>query len=83
MPHRYGKTLSAHDAEQQRRTTLLFTHALLPACRKQLPGFHAIEQELTSWLHDEFDVVAELFFAHGLRQGPATLRSTGFDVHQE
>lgn len=79
----YGKTLSAHDANQQRCTTLLFTNALLPACRRHLPGFASMEDSLVGWLHATFGIVVELFYAHGLRQGPQTLRSTGFDVHQE
>lgn len=84
LPPRPAHTaLSAHDAEQQRQTTLLFTNALLPACRKQLPGFQAMEEELTRWLHATYGIDVELFYAHGLRQGPSTLRSTGFDVHQE
>ena len=79
----YGKTLSAHDAEQQRQNTLLMTNVLLPACRAQLPGFAAIEAELVDWLHARSDTVVELFYAHSLRQGPHTLQSTGFDVHQD
>ena len=31
----------------------------------------------------EYGTVVELFYAHGLRQGPATLSSTGFAVHQD
>ena len=32
---------------QQRRNTLLFTNALLPACRKQIPGFARMEEALS------------------------------------
>ena len=48
-----------------------------------MPGFFAIEQQLAEWLHQRFGTVVELFYAHGLRQGPDTLKSTGFDVHQD
>ena len=34
----YGKTLSEHDAEQQRTHTLLITNPLLPFVRDELPG---------------------------------------------
>ena len=34
-------------------------------------------------LHQRFGTVVELYFAHGLRQSPETLKSTGFDVHQD
>lgn len=61
----YAKTLTAHDAELQQRTTLLFSNALLPACRQQIPGFRAIENELIGWLHSRFGTVVELFYAHG------------------
>ena len=79
----YAKTLSAHDATQQRTHTLLMTHALLPSVRRYLDGFAEMEQQLTSWLNQAHGTVVELFYAHGLRQGPETLRSTGFDVHQD
>ena len=79
----YGKTLSTHDAEQQRLNTLLMTNSLLPACRRQLPGFAQMEQEMIQWLNMRYGTVAELFYAHGLRQSPRTLRSTGFAVHQD
>ena len=38
-----------------------------------------------AWLPScgRYGTVVELFFAHGLRQGPETLQSTGFDVHQD
>ncbi|KAL3915650.1 MAG: hypothetical protein SGPRY_007138 [Prymnesium sp.] len=79
----YGKTLSAHDAGEQRKHTLLMTHSLLPAIRKEMAGFSEMEAFLTSWLHQTYGVVVELYFAHGLRQSPSTLTSTGFDVHQD
>ena len=79
----YGKTLSAHDAQQQAQHTLLMTHPLLPILRTDVPGFTDIETFLTSWLHAKFGIVVELYFAHGLRQSPLTLKSTGFDVHQD
>jgi hypothetical protein len=79
----YGKVIEPHNAEEQRLNTLLMTNARLPACRKQLPGFVEMELELADWLHRRFGTVVELFFAHGLRQSPETLRSTGFAVHQD
>jgi hypothetical protein len=79
----YGKTLSPLDAMQQSQNTLLITNALLPSARKSLPGFFAIEQQLADWLHRRFGTVVELFYAHGLRQSPQTLKSTGFAVHQD
>ena len=79
----YGKTLSPHDAEQQRVNTLLLTNAHLPSVRKHLLGFAAMEATLTAWINQLYDTSVELFYAHGLRQGPDTLRSTGFDVHQD
>ena len=64
----YGKTLEKQDAAQQRANTLLLTHALIPACRETIPGFHAIELQLTRWLNERFDDDVELFYAHGLQQ---------------
>lgn len=79
----YGKTLSPHDAEQQRKHTLLFTHALLPSVRAYVPGFLEIEHELTDALTAQYGHAVELFYAHGLRQSPETLHSTAFDVHTD
>ena len=79
----YGKTLSSHDANQQKLNTLLITNALLPSVRRHVDGFEAIEHELASWLQMKYQTVVELFYAHGLRQSPATLTSTGFAVHQD
>ena len=79
----YDKTLSAQDAEQQRLHTLLFTNTLLPSARRNVPGFFAMEKQLSSWLQKRYDTVVELYSAHGLRQSPHTLQSTGFDVHQD
>ena len=62
---------------------LLITNTLLPSMRKSVPSFFRIEQQLATWLHKTYGTVVELFYAHGLRQGPDTLRSTGFDVHQD
>ena len=42
-----------------------------------------MEHALTEWLQAETCQAVELFYAHGLRQGPHTLKSTGFDVHQD
>ena len=79
----YGKTLSAHDARQQAENTLLMTNTLLPLIRDELPGFGEMEQFLVAWLHETYGVVVELYFAHALRQSTLTVRSTGFDVHQD
>ena len=79
----YDRTLSGHDADQQRRNTLLLSHALLPACRRQVPGFAAIEEQLLAWVQARYHTAVELFYAHRLRQSAATLRSTGFSVHQD
>lgn len=51
--------------------------------RAHVPGFLAIERHLADWLHRKYGTVVELFYAHGLRQSPATLMSTGFAVHQD
>ena len=161
----YGKTLDTHDSELQGNTTLLISNAILPAVRRALPGFEAMELHLLEWLQQKCarmpprthmvyldpyacthvpalasasactcsraphfvstclhahacgrahlssfdaarriarrvgsfshrspvapcgrgadDTVVELFYAHALRQGPETLSSTGFDVHQD
>jgi hypothetical protein len=79
----YTKTLNQHDSEQQRLHTLLLTSALLPAVRAHVPGFSAMEESLLALLQQRCGSVFELFYAHGLRQGPDTLRSTGFSVHQD
>ena len=79
----YPKTLLAHDAEEQASHTLLISSALLPLYRDKCPGFEAMEQQLVVWLAEEFGVVAELANGHALRQSQATLRSTGFGVHQD
>ena len=76
----YDRTLSGHNADQQRRNTLLVTNALLPACRRQVPGFAAMEQALLVWVQAHYHTAVELFYAHGLRQSAETLRSTGFSV---
>ena len=79
----YPKTLTTHDMEEQRLHTLLVTTKLLPPVRLLLPGFHAMELQLATWLERHFQTEVELFEAHALRQGPSTLRSTGFGVHQD
>jgi uncharacterized protein YlxP (DUF503 family) len=83
----YSKTLSAHDAENQRQNTLLFTHELLPSVQENMPGFAEIGASLTTWLNgwcaQRGRLPVELFYAHGLRQSPQTLSSTGFAVHQD
>ena len=79
----YGKTLSDHDSKQQRLHTLLMTNTLLPIIRQAVPGFERLELELAHWLQQRYGTVVELFYAHGLRQSPQTLSSTGFSVHQD
>ena len=79
----YGKVLERHDSEEQRTHTLLLTNAMLPLVRAEVAGFQQMEDELVTWLHERYGTVVELFFAHALRQGPHTLRSTGFDIHQD
>ena len=64
-------------------TTLLVTNRLLPFVRGEVPGFVNIELYLIEWLNKRYSTTVELSSAHGLRQGPQTLRSTGFDVHQD
>ena len=54
-----------------------------PQVRLHVPGFLRMEQQLASWLHRTHGTVVELFYAHGLRQSPETVRSTGFSVHQD
>ena len=79
----YGKVLGQHDGKQQSQDTLLITNALLPFVRLAVAGFHAVEEFLVGWLEEQYGTVVELFYAHGLRQGPETLASTGFAVHQD
>ena len=79
----YDRTVSEHDAEQQRRNTLLMSNALLPACRRQVPGFAAMEQSLLDWVQAHYRTTVELWYAHALRQSAATLRSSVFAVHQD
>ena len=79
----YPKTLEPYNKEEQRLHTLLVTSAQLPQVRDHLPGFKAMELELVTWLQQHFGTEVELFEAHGLRQGPSTMRSTGFAVHQD
>jgi hypothetical protein len=56
----YGKTLSTHDAEQQRTHTLLITNPLLPFVRAHVPGFLAMETYLVSWLQSTYGTVVEV-----------------------
>jgi len=79
----YEKTLGEHSPDEQALHTLLITNALIPHANHVLPGFAQMGEELASWVQRKYDTVVELYFAHGLRQGPHTLKSTGFDVHQD
>eukprot|EP00966_Prymnesium_polylepis_P267311 6175158-Prymnesium_polylepis.1 len=51
--------------------------------RQKIDGFAAMETELVTWLQETYGTVVELFYVHDLRQSPDTLKSTGFDVHQD
>ena len=42
-----------------------------------------MEAALASWMHAQYEVVVDLFYAHALRQSPSTLPATGFRVHQD
>ena len=79
----YGKTLSEHDAAQQAANTLLIANSQLAAVRAHVPGFEEMERELAHWVQVRYGTVVDLFYAHGLRQSPETLSSTGFAVHQD
>jgi len=81
--HSYFKTLRPHDPGQQALSTLMFTNDLLAKTREHLPGFASMEVALGQWLRDRFGRRHELYYAHAIKQGPATLRSTGFGVHQD
>ena len=51
--------------------------------REHLPGFAQMESTLTQWLTMWTQRPVKLFYAHGLRQSPQTLQSTGFAIHQD
>ena len=55
----------------------------LKRVRVRLPGFREIEDHLKMWLQQHFGGAFVLWRAHILRQGPDTLRSTGFTVHRD
>lgn len=38
---------------------------------------------MVAWISQNYGVKVELYYGHGLRQGPSTNASTGFDVHQD
>ena len=79
----YPKTLQEFNVEEQRLATLMILWKDLKRVRIRLPGFFAIEEQLRLWLEQRFAGAFELWRAHVLRQGPNTLRSTGFSVHQD
>ena len=79
----YPKTLEEFDMEEQRLATLMVTKKDLLRVRERLPGFAVIETALTEWLGQRFGGAFELWRAHVLRQGPHTLRSTGFSIHRD
>ena len=72
-----------YNSAEQQKHTLLVNQSWLPDFRRHVTGFKEIEDELIRIISEKFGVVVELFYAHGLRQSPETLRSTGFDVHQD
>ena len=79
----YPKTLQDFNVEEQRLATLMILRKDLKRVRVRLPGFFAIEEQLRLWLEQRFAGAFELWRAHVLRQGPNTLRSTGFSVHRD
>lgn len=79
----YPKTLQEFNVEEQRLATLMILWKDLNRVRIRLPGFFAIEEQLRLWLEQRFAGAFELWRAHVLRQGPNTLRSTGFSVHRD
>ena len=79
----YPKTFQEFDTEEQRLATLMVMSKDLKRVRVRLPGFLEIEVHLTMWLQQRFGGAFVLWRAHVLRQGPDTLRSTGFSVHQD
>ena len=79
----YPKTILEYNSAEQQKHTLLVNQSWLPDFRRHVAGFKEIEDELIRIISEKFGVVVELFYAHGLRQSPETLRSTGFDVHQD
>ena len=79
----YSKVLGEHDSNLQARTTLLITNSMLELARLHLAGFERLELQVAAWLEQRFNTRVELYYAHVLRQSPATINSTGFDVHQD
>ena len=80
----YSKTLATFSAKEQTDNTLLITNNLLAQARTSIPGFAGMESVLVAWISQNYyGVKVALHYAHGLRQGPDTLASTGFDVHQD
>ena len=79
----YPKTFQVFDTEEQRLATLMVTSKDLKRVRVRLPGFREIEDHLKMWLQQHFGGAFVLWRAHILRQGPDTLRSTGFTVHRD
>jgi hypothetical protein len=82
----YPRTIGDHQPDTQSRNTLVvFTNALLGQTRTGLPGFADIETYLAQWLQGHYSLRAlpVLSMAHVLRQGPAILGSTAFDVHRD
>jgi hypothetical protein len=79
----YPKTLREFNVDEQRLSTLIIQWKDLKRVRVRLPGFLAIEEHLRLWLEQHFAGAFELWRAHVLRQGPNTLRSTGFSVHRD
>ena len=79
----YPKTLARHSAKEQRAHTLLITNAWLDEVRESVPGFEPMERHLLAWLKQRMGHEYQLFYAHGLRQSPATLAGAVFDVHQD
>ena len=57
----YGKVLGAHDAKLQQQNTLLITPPMLPLVRERVAGFHQMEQQLITHLHEKCATCSCLF----------------------
>ena len=79
----YDKVIGSYDAEEQKMNTLFIHPPAMPNLRKHVPGFLAMEKELLLWLTNRYNHVVETNNGHVLRQGPRTLGSTTFSVHQD
>jgi len=79
----YGNTLEEHSPAEQALNTLLFKPRLLSVARDNVSGFGEIVDDLTAAIKRVLGLDVSLHSAHGLRQGPATARSSVFGWHQD